>query len=601
MGMPTVNSVGNISAATTTITPGPGASHAVDDIDVLLLSSGGGSISLTTAAGFTEVSGLAAVTGTETGGARMAVFWRRWNGTDGNPQTNDPGNVIVGRMISISGCKTSGDPWNVLASGTTDSSADTSVSVAGATTTAANCLVLAMCSQALPDANNQTEFGSPTNASLANLTTRINNAVVQGLGQAIWMVSGEKATAGAYSATTCTATTSSVRVCGSLALQGADDVQPLTGTLFTNTPSFFTGVVSSIGHLAGALFQKAPTFFTGVVQIGAGGQSLTGTLFAKAPTFPTGVLSTGYVGGLPAASIIAVWDARSLTGTAGTAVASWADIGPKAQAPLAQATSGFRPTITDSGFGGIRSVLFDGVDDRLFCSALDQTYTGDFAFLTVLETLSFANGSSVAIYSTGAVPDYKNILGLNEPEDPQGWVIMSGPEGTEAEHHRNTALDLYDVPVRVVMTQLVRDSGIHKLWERTVLVHDLTDSAGGDPLNNLTALQLGSREDDSRFANIRVAYMMLVDMSNTDESTLLLARDELGQQFAVPGMDTQALQGATFTMAPNFFIGGLRLSVRQRPNATTSNDGWDTGPTPGQAIHTYLASDDSDYVTVTVA
>lgn len=40
--------------------------------------------------------------------------------------------------------------------------------------------------------------------------------------------------------------------------------------------------------------------------------------------------------------------------------------------------------------------------------------------------------------------------------------------------------------------------------------------------------------------------------------------------------------------------------VSQTPNATTSNVGWDTAPLAGQSIHTYIATDDSDYITVTV-
>lgn len=42
------------------------------------------------------------------------------------------------------------------------------------------------------------------------------------------------------------------------------------------------------------------------------------------------------------------------------------------------------------------------------------------------------------------------------------------------------------------------------------------------------------------------------------------------------------------------------VGVSQIPDATTSNDGWATAPLAGQAIHTYIASDDFDYITVTV-
>lgn len=38
----------------------------------------------------------------------------------------------------------------------------------------------------------------------------------------------------------------------------------------------------------------------------------------------------------------------------------------------------------------------------------------------------------------------------------------------------------------------------------------------------------------------------------------------------------------------------------QIPISVTSNDGWDTAPLAGQNIATYVASDDDDYITVTV-
>lgn len=70
--------------------------------------------------------------------------------------------------------------------------------------------------------------------------------------------------------------------------------QNLTGTLFTDTPTFPTGVVSQAGvtqNLTGTLFAKAPTFPTGVVALSGSAQNLTGTLFVKAPTFTAGIVS----------------------------------------------------------------------------------------------------------------------------------------------------------------------------------------------------------------------------------------------------------------------------------------------------------------------
>lgn len=225
MAMPTVNSVGTVVSNTTAITVAPGATHTADDIDILMLESGfvgGSGTTLATAEGFVELTAVSPQsTGTGATGTILNVFWRRWNGTDGSPVTNAPSNHVIGRMISISGCKTTGDPWNTTATGTTDSAADTSVSIAGGTTTAANCLILAMVAQSLPDVTSTTEFSNWANADLANVTERIDDAQQFGNGGAIGLATGEKASAGIFGATTADAATSSTRVCAMVALEGA--------------------------------------------------------------------------------------------------------------------------------------------------------------------------------------------------------------------------------------------------------------------------------------------------------------------------------------------------------------------------------------------
>lgn len=229
MALPTVNSVGAIASDIAAITVAPGTPHTTNDIDIVLLECEAADVAaLTTANGFARITALDQSIGTgaaSTGRTQMSVWWRRWNGTDGSPVFTDAGDHNIGRMISISGCKTTGDPWNVLSTGTTDGTADTSVSAAGATTTVADCLVLVMACQGLPDADSAgTEFGAATNGDLATLTEQMDNNRSVGNGGAIWMVTGQKATAGAYGATTCTATTSSKRVCATLALTATADV-----------------------------------------------------------------------------------------------------------------------------------------------------------------------------------------------------------------------------------------------------------------------------------------------------------------------------------------------------------------------------------------
>lgn len=219
MSVPTVNSVGAVAGGAGVATIDPGASHTSGDIDVIIHECAAADTpALTTANGFARITALDQTVGT-TPGAQMSIWWRRWDGAAGSPVFGDAGDHQIGRMISVSGCIASGDPWDITGTGTTDSSADTSASIAGGTTTVDECLVLGFICQEGPDTNSVTEFGAPTNADLANLTERVDNSRLAGGGGAIYMVTGEKATAGTFGATTLTTVTSSLRVCGILALK----------------------------------------------------------------------------------------------------------------------------------------------------------------------------------------------------------------------------------------------------------------------------------------------------------------------------------------------------------------------------------------------
>jgi hypothetical protein len=243
---------------------------------------------------------------------------------------------------------------------------------------------------------------------------------------------------------------------------------------------------------------------------------------------------------IPSAAVIAYYDARTISGSVSDPVASWADLGPVAQDPLAHATSGFRPTINESGFGGLRAVLFDGVDDRLDVT-LDQTYSGDFALIVVLEIVTFPAISLDAgvVYSTGGIPN-KNILAIDDATDREGWTVMS-TDGAQSDHY--TATDNYanmaSTPSRFVITQLIRDAGELRLWENQVLILDL-DLSFQAPLNDMPGLKVGMREDNSRPAHIRVGAILLVDMDTATQAELLTARDDLGAQWQVPGFGTSA-------------------------------------------------------------
>lgn len=235
-------------------------------------------------------------------------------------------------------------------------------------------------------------------------------------------------------------------------------------------------------------------------------------------------------GGLPDAAVIAFYDARTLAGSPTDLVQNWANSGPNAQDPLTQATSGLRPAISDSGFGGVRSVEFDGVDNQLNV-ALDQTYSGDYAIICINECLTWPalSASAGVVYSTGAIPN-KVILGYDD-QGPSGWVLMV--TGGAPEDHftvTNDLAHLEDTPSRHCVTQYLQNSGLYKVWENGVILVDIDE---GEALNNMPGMKVGMREDNSRPAHTRVGAILLVDMAETNEATLLAAQDELMAAFNV--------------------------------------------------------------------
>jgi hypothetical protein len=205
MAFPAWRAAGTIAHNTIGVTPGAPAGLTANDIEFLLCESMDEAISLTTANGFAEVTGspISVPSGTATIATRGALFWRRWNGTDGDPVTNDPGNHIIAQRYAISGCITSGDPWDFIQT-SSEAVEDTSGSATGNSTSGADRLILILGGAAKPDTLGTAEVSAITNATLASLTERADNAGNSGNGGHLWAATGELASAGATGDTTYT-------------------------------------------------------------------------------------------------------------------------------------------------------------------------------------------------------------------------------------------------------------------------------------------------------------------------------------------------------------------------------------------------------------
>jgi hypothetical protein len=220
---PTFVAAGSVTSGTGTITPALPSGRATNDILLLFVETANQAVSITNQNGGTwaEVTNSPQGTGTAggTSATRLAVFWSRYNGTQGNPTVSDSGNHTAGRIIAIRGCPTSGNPWDVTAGGV-ESTSDTSGSIPGATTTVANTLVVAAIATSVPDSTSTAVFSSWANGNLTSITERVDNARSSGNGGAIGVVTGIKATAGAVGNTTVTCASSATKGMMSIAVKG---------------------------------------------------------------------------------------------------------------------------------------------------------------------------------------------------------------------------------------------------------------------------------------------------------------------------------------------------------------------------------------------
>jgi len=194
----------------------PGAGRAVNDIDLMFIETENQAALLTTAAGFALVTGTDVGFGTAAAAdaCRMTVYWRRWNGTDGDPTITDSGDHQLALIISYSGVVTTGNPWDVV--GTNQQTvATTAGSATGVTTTLADTdyRIIIASAGSLPDALGllATEVSGVTNGNLTGLTERADSTSNAGSGGSLFVADGGFSIAGATGATTFTSVTSATK------------------------------------------------------------------------------------------------------------------------------------------------------------------------------------------------------------------------------------------------------------------------------------------------------------------------------------------------------------------------------------------------------
>jgi hypothetical protein len=363
--MPTVVGVGASAAGTGNITPAypAGYTAVADDVAITFIETT--SETITPPTNWVVAASIPVASGTVT---RLTAIWRRLTASEAAPTITTTANHKIGRMIVVSGCRTSGNPYEA-APASTELVADTSVSIPGATTTNNNVLCLYAFGTG-QDNNSTTGATGWADASLANVAERMDNWTTQGAGGGFAMASGEKATAGATGAMTATLSlTANFKTLMMIALVGASG-SAVTGTAagsftFAGTAAGVPGVVGTaastvtVGVTAlgvpGVVATADATFtFTGT---GSGSSSAPPVEGQAAGTYTFGSTALGVAGvvGQAVAAFSFGSTASGVSGVVGQAVASltFGSTGQGVPGVVGAAVTGLTFGSTAQGIAGV--------------------------------------------------------------------------------------------------------------------------------------------------------------------------------------------------------------------------------------------------------
>jgi len=257
-GAPVYKAAGRAVSDTVGVTPAWPA-HAVDDIALLFVESAGGeAVTLSTPAGFVQVTNSPKATGAGTAGTQLSVFWARATSTTmAAPTITDPGNHVYAQILTYCGVATSGDPWDVTG-GDVKAVASNSVSVTGVLTTVNNTLIV----QAVTRENDNAPgaaFSAQTNANLTNIAERSDAGTNSGNGGGFVIWDGIKAALGGTGTTSANINASVVNAFLTIALRpppvvGAPSklafLQQPGNTIFNQTisPAVTVEIQDSLGN-----------------------------------------------------------------------------------------------------------------------------------------------------------------------------------------------------------------------------------------------------------------------------------------------------------------------------------------------------------------
>ena len=238
------NGASTVTAGTANCTPATTTLGTVGANDIILLVATGehdrNALALTTANNFVAVAnsifggdGDATEEDPEIG---MRVWWVRGSSWTSAPTVTDTGDHTSCALHRFTGAATSGDPLDVTSSGNDGNANDTSAVIPGATTTVADTLVVLIQGTSF-NGTSTAQCGAVTNADLGSITEQFDSTNTSGLGGGHCIITGTKASAGAYGDSTLTLANTSFKGAMSIALKpatGVDLIASVQGTVVSS-------------------------------------------------------------------------------------------------------------------------------------------------------------------------------------------------------------------------------------------------------------------------------------------------------------------------------------------------------------------------------
>ena len=194
-GIPTIYAIGTPASGTGTPTPGVPSGTATGDLLVMFCETNTASTCSSsgwTSAGYSD-------SGSGTNNSRLTILYKLAESSTPARTLNDAGNHAYGHIIGIDGETVSATTPIAHFTAEDRTSAGTAISIAGITTTANGCLILAGSSDGVDgiNADGQCDISGTSNGTLGSVTERIENRRGNGDGGTICVGSGTQAAAGA--------------------------------------------------------------------------------------------------------------------------------------------------------------------------------------------------------------------------------------------------------------------------------------------------------------------------------------------------------------------------------------------------------------------